>query len=100
MGWTLRNGKSRKSGSHAWRSALARRSSSSNASESWARHPGASDGGRRSLVVDDPHSSLVSGETTVVDTLPPFDSDAFSSLHASVASTLDPMEELSEADDL
>jgi len=52
------------------------------------------------LVVDDPHSSLVSGETTVADTLRPFESDAFSSLHASVATTLDPEDELSEPDDL
>jgi RNA polymerase primary sigma factor len=52
------------------------------------------------LVVDDPHSSLVSGETTVADTLPRFESDAYSSLHGSVATTLDPDDELSEPDDL
>ena len=51
-------------------------------------------------MVDDPHSSLVSGETTVADTLPPFESDAYSSLHAAVATTLDPIDELSEPDDL
>ena len=51
-------------------------------------------------MVDDPHSSLVSGETTVADTLPPFESDAYSSLHAAGTSTLDPDDELSEPDDL
>jgi RNA polymerase primary sigma factor len=51
-------------------------------------------------VVDDPHSSLVSGETTAADALPPFESDPYSSLHAAVASTLDAMDELSEPDDL
>ena len=52
------------------------------------------------MVVDDPHSSLVSGETTVADTLPPFESDPYGSLHAAVASTLDPDDELSDPDDL
>src|SRR4051794_4124760 len=37
---------------------------------------------------------------TVVDTLPPFESDAYSSLHAAVASTLDPIDELIDTDDL
>jgi RNA polymerase primary sigma factor len=52
------------------------------------------------LVVDDLHSSRVSGETSGADTLPPFESDAYGSLHAAVASTLDPIEELIEPDDL
>ena len=51
-------------------------------------------------MVDDPHSSLVSGETTVADTLPRFESDPYSSLHSAVASTLDPDDELTEPDDL
>jgi hypothetical protein len=52
------------------------------------------------LVVDDPHSSLVSGETTVAETSPRFESDAFSSLHAAATSTLDPLDELEDTDDL
>jgi len=51
-------------------------------------------------VVDDPHSSLVSGETTVAETSPRFESDAFSSLHAAAISTLDPLDELEDTDDL
>ena len=52
------------------------------------------------MVVDDPRISRVSGEATVADTLPPFESDAYSSLHAGVATTLDPDDELTEPDDL
>ena len=51
-------------------------------------------------MVDDPHSSLVSGETTVAETSPRFESDAFSSLHAAAISTLDPLDELEDTDDL
>jgi len=51
-------------------------------------------------VVDDPRISRVSGEATVADTLPPFEPDAYSSLHAGVATTLDPDDELTEPDDL
>jgi RNA polymerase primary sigma factor len=51
-------------------------------------------------VVDNPHSSHVSSETTVADTLSPFESDPYSSLHAVVTSTLESMDELSEPDDL
>jgi RNA polymerase primary sigma factor len=52
------------------------------------------------LVVDDPQSSVASGETTVAHTLPPFESDPYSPLHAAVTTTLDPIDELREPDDL
>jgi RNA polymerase primary sigma factor len=52
------------------------------------------------LVVDDPRSSLVSGETTVADTLPPFESDVYGVLNGASTTTLDPDDELSEPDDL
>jgi len=51
-------------------------------------------------VVDDPHSSLVSGETTVAEAFPRFESDVHSSLHGTATSMLDPIDELLEADDL
>jgi hypothetical protein len=51
-------------------------------------------------VVDDPQSSVASGETTVAHTLPPFELEAYSRLHAAVTTTLDPMDELREPDDL
>jgi RNA polymerase primary sigma factor len=46
------------------------------------------------LVVDDPHSFLVANVATETETLPPFESDAFSALHAVVADAIDPIEEL------
>jgi RNA polymerase primary sigma factor len=52
------------------------------------------------LVVDDPRNSRVSRETTVTESLPPFESDVFSARHATTATTLEPLEELIEADDL
>jgi RNA polymerase primary sigma factor len=52
------------------------------------------------LVIDDPHSSLVSGETTVAEAFPRFESDVHSALHPASTSTLDPIEELLESDDL
>ena len=51
-------------------------------------------------MVDDPHSSHVSGETTVAEAFPRFESDIHSSLHSTATSTLDPLDELLEADDL
>ena len=51
-------------------------------------------------MVDDPHSSLISGETTVADTLPPFESDVYGVLNGASTTTLDPDDDLSEPDDL
>jgi Sigma-70 factor, region 1.2 len=52
------------------------------------------------LVVDDPRSSLVSGETTVTEDFPRFESDTHSSLLSSATSTLDPIDDLLVSDDL
>mgnify|MGYP000844862023 CR=1 FL=1 len=51
-------------------------------------------------MVDDPHNTRVSGETTDADDLSPFGSDAFSGRHSAVASTLDRIDDLIETDDL
>jgi RNA polymerase primary sigma factor len=51
-------------------------------------------------VVDDPHSSRVSREMSATETLQPFDSEQFTTLHAVGASTLEPLQDLDEAEDL
>lgn len=51
-------------------------------------------------MVDDPQSSRVSREMSATETLQPFNSDQFTTLHAVGASTLEPLQDLDEAEDL
>ena len=51
-------------------------------------------------MIDDPHSSRTSRERSATETLQPFDSDQFSTLHAVGASTLEPLRDLDVAEDL
>ena len=51
-------------------------------------------------MVDDPHSSLVSGETMVTDILPPFELEVYASMRSTATTTLDALDDLREPDDL
>jgi RNA polymerase primary sigma factor len=52
------------------------------------------------LVVDDPHNSRIPRERSATETLQPFDSDQLLTLHAAGATTLEPLQDLDESDDL
>jgi RNA polymerase primary sigma factor len=50
------------------------------------------------LVVDDPHSSLATTDTTVTEAFGPFEADAFGPFHASVTATIESTDDLIEGE--
>ena len=45
-------------------------------------------------MVDDPHTGRASREMTATETLQPYDTDQFSTLHGAGASTMEPLQDL------